>query len=169
MAKRGILDGMTAVEAVRRTIEDIDRPRLRLIAAACGVSEVTVYQWGETNEHGEPRQKIPACKVRLFCEAADNWLVLEALCWESGFVPSPLPETERAQEPVPQPTVMAQATAMLNALAQSFADGLFDEGEQREVAEAIRAFLNALENTETNIHQFRRAETLAAAERVDNG
>ena len=137
------LAGMSVVDAVHETWGRLSSDEKEGVAAACGVSVVTCYQWGEYSDSGEPRLKMPAKSVEAWTRATNDTLVAEVVAFRSRGTFAPLHARARkvAENVDPNMEVVDEINAVMTELSHSLLDGSYTPDDQRRVANRLQAFL----------------------------
>lgn len=137
------LAGMSVTDAVHETWGALANDEKETVAAACGVSVVTCYQWGEYSDSGEPRLKMPAKAVEAWTRATNDTLVAEVIAFRAGGTFAPLHAKARrvAENIDPNMAVVDELNAVMKELTHSLLDGSYTPDDQRRVANRLQAFL----------------------------
>lgn len=163
------LAGLDVVDAVRESLAGRSHGALAEIARRCGVGVSSLYQWGERKPDGRPRMKIPAESVGDFCAATKTDLLLRVI--QRDVLESMRPCGDCAQT-FTDNQIFKECSDIASCLGRSLEDGKFTEAERTELLREVREFVVAIEHRGKghvcgdNVEPFRRASTMAEAERM---
>ena len=164
--------GMTVTDAIKETLESLDKDEKERVRAMCNLARSSLYQLGEYNEAGEPRMKLAAHMVPTFCAATGSTLVLELIQHQTAELLEGRGQSRQAFEEVTEYEVLKEIQDVVNTCITGLLDGQLSPPERRglwrELREAIDT-LRAYEESQDSTVDFKRAKTIRDAENRQSG